>query len=80
VVYSLQNLLVVQEGILPNAIEMLRKDHDNLKKLFEEFEDAEDSQTKQQIVELLSANWKTTAFWKKRSSILPLRNTSMTRH
>jgi iron-sulfur cluster repair protein YtfE (RIC family) len=36
---------------MPNAIEMLRKDHGNVKKLFEEFEHAKDSGVKQQIVE-----------------------------
>jgi len=51
VVCSLQNFPVVQGGIMPNAIEMLREEHGNVKKLFEEFEDAKDSAVKQQIVE-----------------------------
>jgi hemerythrin-like domain-containing protein len=36
---------------MPDAIEMLRADHDKVKKLFEEFKEAEDSRAKEQIVE-----------------------------
>ena len=36
---------------MPNAIEMLREDHRKVKQLFDEFEDAEESQAKEQIVE-----------------------------
>jgi len=35
----------------PNAIEMLREDHRKVKQLFDEFEHAEESQAKEQIVE-----------------------------
>jgi hemerythrin superfamily protein len=40
----------MKEVIMPNAIEMLRQDHEKVKKLFEEFKNAEDSQVKKQIV------------------------------
>ena len=36
---------------MPSAIEMLREDHDKVKGLFEEFEQAEESQAKEQIVD-----------------------------
>src|SRR6266850_8560682 len=36
---------------VPNAIEMLREDHRKVKQLFDEFEHAEESQAKEQIVE-----------------------------
>ena len=36
---------------MPNAIEMLRQDHRKVKQLFDEFEHAEKSQAKEQIVE-----------------------------
>jgi hemerythrin-like domain-containing protein len=36
---------------MPNAIEMLREDHNKVKELFEEFEHAEEGQAKEQIVE-----------------------------
>jgi hemerythrin-like domain-containing protein len=36
---------------MPSAIKMLREDHDKVKGLFEEFEQAEESQAKEQIVE-----------------------------
>ena len=36
---------------MPNAIEMLREDHRKVKQLFDEFEHAEESQAKEQIVE-----------------------------
>ena len=36
---------------MPSAIEMLREDHEKVKGLFEKFENAEGSQTKEEIVE-----------------------------
>jgi hemerythrin superfamily protein len=36
---------------MPNAMEMLRQDHRKVKELFEQFEHAEESQAKEQIVE-----------------------------
>ena len=36
---------------MPNAIEMLREDHRKVKKLFEDFQHAEEDQSKEQIVE-----------------------------
>ena len=35
---------------MPNAMEMLREDHRKVKQLFDEFEHAEESQAKEQIV------------------------------
>ena len=41
----------MKEVIMPNALEMLRQDHEKVKKLFEEFENAEDNRAKEQIVD-----------------------------
>jgi hemerythrin superfamily protein len=38
-------------GSMPNAIEMLREDHDKVKSLFQEFENVEGDQAKEEIVE-----------------------------
>jgi hemerythrin superfamily protein len=40
-----------QEAIASSVTDMLRKDHKNVKGLFEEFEQAEDATIKQRIVE-----------------------------
>ena len=64
---------------MPNAIEMLREDHRKVKQLFDEFEHAEESQAKEQIVENTVRELEVHAALEEEIFIPPPRSKSMRR-
>ena len=64
---------------MPNAIEMLRDDHHKVKQLFDEFEHAEESQAKEQIVGNTVRELEVHAALEEEIFIPPPRNKSMRR-
>ena len=59
------------------VFDMLKQDHAKVKKLFEEFEKAKESRTKERIIRDTLSNLLCTPSWKKRSFIRRFAKRSM---